>query len=604
MEFKCFIDGDIINQDANYDEKFWDEVGKSAAKDSSWVTLKTKKLNFHVATAQKITASRNGSAIQFDSREIEKEKYVENHLTIDVQENEEIAIFKYAANVSSLNHDIEKLSSRATEVVENAAQKGFEKMLSEQKEAWEQKWAMNDIVIDGDVAAQQAIRFNIFQLNQTYTGKDARLNIGPKGFTGEKYGGSTYWDTEAYCLPFYMLTAGSHVAKNLLLYRYRHLPKAIENAEKLGFSDGAALYPMVTMNGEECHNEWEITFEEIHRNGAIAYAIYNYINHTEDQGYLKEGGLEVLVAISRFWAQRVNWSENRQKYVMLGVTGPNEYENNVNNNWYTNYIACWTLRYTLECINQAKEDQNFWASFTEKTAFNLEDETANWSEIVDQMYFPQKEGSRLFLQQDGFLDKVNRVADDLDKSERPINQHWSWDRILRSIFIKQADVLQGMYFLEHEFDEETIRENFDYYEPRTVHESSLSPCVHSVLASKLGKHDKAYEMYLRTARLDLDDYNHEADEGLHITSMAGTWMSVVEGFGGKRVRNGKLSFEPTIPSGWKAYRFNIVFREHIISLTVKSDEITLKGLSEGHTSILVYGEEYKLDDQKEIKIPR
>jgi maltose phosphorylase len=161
-----------------------------------------------------------------------------------------------------------------------------------------------------------------------------------------------------------------------------------------------------------------------------------------------------------------------------------------------------------------------------------------------------------------------------------------------------------MYFLEHEFDEETIRENFDYYEPRTVHESSLSPCVHSVLASKLGKHDKAYEMYLRTARLDLDDYNHEADEGLHITSMAGTWMSVVEGFGGKRVRNGKLSFEPTIPSGWKAYRFNIVFREHIISLTVKSDEITLKGLSEGHTSILVYGEEYKLDDQKEIKIPR
>lgn len=604
MEFKCFIDGDIINQDANYDEKFWDEVAKSAAKDSSWLTLKTKKLNFHVATAQKITATRNGSAIQFDSREIEKEKYVENHLTIDVQENEEIAIFKYAANVSSLNHDIEKLSSRATQVVENAAQKGFEKMLNEQKEAWEQKWAMNDIVIDGDVAAQQAIRFNIFQLNQTYTGKDARLNIGPKGFTGEKYGGSTYWDTEAYCLPFYMLTAGSHVAKNLLLYRYRHLPKAIENAEKLGFSGGAALYPMVTMNGEECHNEWEITFEEIHRNGAIAYAIYNYINHTEDQGYLKEGGLEVLVAIARFWAQRVNWSENKQKYVMLGVTGPNEYENNVNNNWYTNYIACWTLRYTLECVNQAAEDRSFWTSFVEKTSFNMESETAIWSEIIDKMYNPQKDGSRLFLQQDGFLDKVNRVADDLDKSERPINQHWSWDRILRSIFIKQADVLQGMYFLEHEFDKETIRENFEYYEPRTVHESSLSPCVHSVLASKLGKHDKAYEMYLRTARLDLDDYNHEADEGLHITSMAGTWMSVVEGFGGKRVRNGKLSFEPTIPSGWKAYRFNIVFREHIISLTVKSDEITLKGLSEGHTAILVYGEEYELDDQKEIKIPR
>lgn len=604
IEFKCFIDGDIINQDANYDEKFWDEVGKNAGSESSWITLKTKKLNFHVATAQKILAAKNGAAIELNSREIEKEKYVEKLVSIDAAENDEITIFKFASNVSSLNHDIEKLSSRAEEVVENAAKKGFDKMLNEQRDAWEQKWAMNDIVIDGDVSAQQAIRFNIFQLNQTYTGKDARLNIGPKGFTGEKYGGSTYWDTEAYCLPFYMLTAGSHVAKNLLLYRYRHLPKAIENAEKLGFSDGAALYPMVTMNGEECHNEWEITFEEIHRNGAIAYAIYNYINHTEDQGYLKEGGLEVLVAISRFWAQRVNWSEHRQKYVMLGVTGPNEYENNVNNNWYTNYIACWTLRYTLDSINQAKEDQSFWSSFTEKTSFDDVNEMAKWSEIIDKMYYPKKEGSRLFLQQDGFLDKVDKVADDLDKSERPINQHWSWDRILRSIFIKQADVLQGMYFLEHEFDEETIRENFDFYEPRTVHESSLSPCVHSVLASKLGKHDKAYEMYLRTARLDIDDYNHEADEGLHITSMAGTWMSVVEGFGGKRVKNGKLSFEPTIPSGWKAYRFNIVFREHVISLTVKPDEITLKGLSEGQTPVLVYGEEYELDDQKEIRISR
>ena len=604
LVFKCFVDGDIINQDANYDEKFWDEVDKKAGTDSSWVTLKTKKLDFHVTTAQKITATKNGTAAQIDNEPVEHLKYVENSISIDCKEKEEVVIYKYAANVSSLNHPIDQLSQRAVSVVENASLKGFEKMLDEQRDTWGRKWAMNDIVIDGDVSAQQAIRFNIFQLNQTYTGKDARLNIGPKGFTGEKYGGSTYWDTEAYCLPFYMLTAGSDVAKNLLLYRYKHLPKAIDNAKKLGFSKGAALYPMVTMNGEECHNEWEITFEEIHRNGAIAYAIYNYISHTEDHNYLKEGGLEVLVAISRFWAQRVNWSEAKQKFVMLGVTGPNEYENNVNNNWYTNYIACWTLRYTMECLETAKEHSSFWDSFLDKSSFEYESETASWSEIVEKMYYPKKEGTRLILQQDGFLDKVSRVAEDLDKSERPINQHWSWDRILRSIFIKQADVLQGMYFLEHEFDEETIRENFDYYEPRTVHESSLSPCVHSVLASKLGKHDKAYEMYLRTARLDLDDYNHEADEGLHITSMAGTWMSVVEGFGGKRVKNGKLSFEPTIPSGWDAYRFNLVYREHIISLTVKPKEIKIKGLSKGSSDILIDGKEYRLEGEEEINISK
>jgi len=604
LTFKCFVDGDIINQDSNYDEKFWTEVDKKAGSSSSWVTLKTKKLDFHVTTAQKIAVTKNGAPFQFDNKEVEKSKYVENSISIDAEEKDEVVIYKYAANVSSLNHEVSQLSQRAVSVVENSAQKGFDQMFAEQRAAWEQKWSMNDIVIDGDVAAQQAIRFNIFQLNQTYTGKDARLNIGPKGFTGEKYGGSTYWDTEAYCLPFYMLTAGSEVAKNLLLYRYKHLSKAIENAEKLGFKDGAALYPMVTMNGEECHNEWEITFEEIHRNGAIAYAIYNYITHTNDREYLKEGGLEVLVAISRFWAQRVNWSEDKQMYVMLGVTGPNEYENNVHNNWYTNYIACWTLRYTMECLTDVQADQSFWKSFLDKTSLQYDDETKQWTGIVDKMYYPKQENSMLFLQQDGFLDKVNRVASDLDKSERPINQHWSWDRILRSIFIKQADVLQGMYFLEHEFDEETIRANFDYYEPRTVHESSLSPCVHSILATKLGKHDKAYEMYLRTARLDLDDYNHEADEGLHITSMAGTWMSVVEGFGGKRVKEGKLSFEPTIPSGWTAYRFNIVFRGHIISLTVKPDQIVVKGLSDGETELLVNGSDYRLSAQEEISITR
>ena len=163
-------------------------------------------------------------------------------------------------------------------------------------------------------------------------GKDSRLNIGPKGFTGEKYGGSTYWDTEAYCIPFYLATSDQKVSRNLLMYRYKQLDKAIENAEKLGFKNGAALYPMVTMNGEECHNEWEITFEEIHRNGAIAYGIYDYIRHTGDKEYLIDYGTEVLIAIARFWAQRVHFSERRGQYVMHGVTGPNEYENNVNNN--------------------------------------------------------------------------------------------------------------------------------------------------------------------------------------------------------------------------------------------------------------------------------
>jgi maltose phosphorylase len=389
-------------------------------------------------------------------------------------------------------------------------------------------------------------------LLQTYTGLDSRLNIGPKGFTGEKYGGGAYWDTEAYCIPFYLATQGQEVARQLLLYRYNQLDRAIENAAKLGFGDGAALYPMVTMNGEECHNEWEITFEEIHRNGSIAFAIYNYVRYTGDEAYLAEFGVPVLVGIARFWAQRATWSEAKGKYVILGVTGPNEYENNVSNNWFTNYIARWCLDYASEVAGDVIS----------------EEEAARWKRIAREMYLPEERELGIFLQQDGYMDKEQTLVRDLDPSQRPLNQKWSWDRILRSPFIKQADVLQGIYYFQDDFDVETIRRNFRFYEERTVHESSLSPCVHAILAAKIGDMEKAYEMYLRAARLDLDDYNHENEEGCHITSMAGSWLSVVEGFGGMRVRGESLSFSPSLPPRWNSMSFKVIHRGKVVNVKI------------------------------------
>jgi maltose phosphorylase len=388
------------------------------------------------------------------------------------------------------------------------------------------------------------------------------------------------------------------------LYRYKQLDKAIENAEKLGFKNGAALYPMVTMNGEECHNEWEITFEEIHRNGAIAYAIYNYINYTNDQNYLINYGLEVLIAISRFWAQRVNFSEEKNKYVILGVTGPNEYENNINNNWYTNYIACWGMKYTQEAIDYVKStDNNKYNLLIKKINFNELSEVKKWQEIINNIYLPEDKKLGIFLQQEGYLDKEQILVKDLPKSEQPINQKWSWDRILRSCFIKQADVLQGLYFFEENFDLESIRRNFDFYEPRTVHESSLSPCVHVILASKLGKEEKAYELYLRTARLDLDDYNNDTCDGCHITSMAGTWMAVVQGFGGMRVYDNLLHFNPFIPKQWKGYQFRIIFRNQIISLSVKNEKIILSNHSDREIKIMIYNQPYNISAEQQVMIP-
>jgi glycoside hydrolase, family 65 len=537
IEIESYLDSGIKNSDANWDERFWNTLEISSEDNFATILAETKKTGFKVHTFMQNDLFIDNEALSITPKENKKENYIGLQYEVKVKQNQTFRIEKYGGY--SRSNDYSTLAKSIAL---------FDSLLEKQKEDWATIWETSDIVIEGDEKAQQGIRFNIFQLNQTYSGKYAHLNIGPKGFTGEKYGGSTYWDTEAYCLPFYMATKGAEVARNLLMYRYNQLDKAIENAKKLGFTGGAALYPMVTMNGEECHNEWEITFEEIHRNGAIAFAIYNYTRYTGDESYIKEYGIEVLIAIARFWAQRVSFSAEKQKYVILGVTGPNEYENNINNNFYTNYLASWCLHYAAEQVTTLQKEDI------------TKEEIQQWLHIAQNIYLPYSEKYGVYLQQDGFLDKDLKPVTAIPAEERPLNQHWSWDRILRSPYIKQADTLQGFYFFEDHFTKEELQKHYEFYEPFTVHESSLSPCVHSVLASALGKTDEAYTLYLRTARLDLDDYNKEVHEGLHITSMAGTWLSIVEGFAGMRVKNGELHFTPRLPKHWKSLSFKVIFQ--------------------------------------------
>jgi len=593
-----YLDGNVHNEDSNYDEYFWEHEGEESIDERSFVSLKTKKTAFHSTTGMSFEIFRDGKKETLSKKFSNRDGFISQTVDVDVKKEQTITVVKYASCVTSRDHKASDLTNICNNNLISAETAGYEALETEHKNKWSHIWDTCDVQIEGSDSAQQAIRFNIFNMMQTYTGIDSRLNIGPKGFTGEKYGGSTYWDTEAYCIPFYLSTTSEEISRNLLIYRYKQLDKAIENAEKLGFTGGAALFPMVTMNGEECHNEWEITFEEIHRNGAILYGIYTYISKTMDKDYLADYGLEVLVAVSRFWAQRVNYSNEKNQYVMLGVTGPNEYENNVNNNWYTNKIAEWSLKYTLESLEWVKNNHKAkYDAITKK--INLKDEELKqFSQISENIYYPQKDG--IFLQQDGFLDKVLTNVDDLTDADRPINQNWSWDKILRSSCIKQADVLQGMYFFEDEFTTEEHMENFKFYEPLTVHESSLSPCVHGILASKLGLEDKAYEMYLRTARLDLDNYNNDTEDGCHITSMAGTWMSIVHGFGGLRYKEGEMFLSPSIPEAWGSYNFKIIDKDSAISVHVTKDNIDIS--AEAEREIYVKGNKYTIGPKGTVTV--
>lgn len=581
-----YLDAKVRNLDSNYEETFWDMLEEEETEDALALLTKTKENPFGTPRfAVSAAMSCWADGLEMAGRKLDS-GYVETRYEGDVAAGEDVAMEKYALCFTSRDYDEKVLSTLSLKAAARAREVGYDALRDAHTAAWRDRWAGCDVTIQGDDAAQQGIRFNLFQLLSTYSGDDARLNIGPKGFTGEKYGGATYWDTEAYCLPVYMAIAGQDVAKQLLLYRWLQLDGAYHNARQQGLK--GALYPMVTFTGVECHNEWEITFEEIHRNGAIAHAIFNYATYTGDMDYMLREGLDVLCGVARFYTDRVHFSNRHGKYMIHGVTGPNEYENNVNNNWYTNRIAAWSIGLFVTQARRASQERRRELAITE-------DELAHMVDVVEKMYYPEDAELGIFVQHDTFLDKELMPASDIPAGERPINQHWSWDHILRSCFIKQADVLQGLYFLNHLYDVETIRRNFDFYEPMTVHESSLSPCVHSILAAQLGYRQKAVEMYQRTARLDLDNINNDTDDGLHITSMAGSWLAIAHGFAGMRTTDG-LSLSPFLPDAWQGYAFQFHYRGRVIRVSVRPGQALVELLQGKPLKMTLCGQEQTLSD--------
>lgn len=585
LEVTSAIDGDVYNEDANYDEQFWDVLDRQASGQHALLVSKTKPNDFGTPQFTVAMKTTTLTALPHTTDHV-ADKEVANVFAGELAPQASLTVEKRTVVATSRDFATEaELLARVDELTTSLADQSFADLLKAHEAEWQARWDKSDVKINGDEGAQQGIRFNLFQLFSTYYGNDYRLNISPKGFTGEKYGGATYWDTEAYCLPVYLGVADPEISRNLLMYRYNQLDGAYINAQEQGLK--GALYPMVTFNGIECHNEWEITFEEIHRNGDVAYAIYNYTNYTGDKSYVLHEGAKVLTEISRFWADRVHYSQRANKYMLHGVTGPDEYDNNVNNDWYTNLLCQWTLKYTLEVLDEVDAEVAADLAVTE-------DEKRHWKSIVDNMYLPYDEERRIFPENDGFMDKDLIPVGEIPSDQLPLNQNWSWDKILRSPYVKQGDVIQGIWDFMDDFTPEEKKRNFDFYEQFTVHESSLSASVYSVIAADIGYEDKAVEMYERSARLDLDNYNNDTADGLHITSMTGSWIDIVQGFAGMRVRDGQLHYAPFLPKKWDSYQFRQQFRGRVIEVTVDKDGAKAELISGEPLTIDLAGEKLEL----------
>lgn len=454
---------------------------------------------------------------------------------------------------------------------------------------WARQWAVSDIEIGGDEANQQGIRFCIFQLHQTlHTAKYGAV-FGAKGLTGEAYNGNTFWDSEVYCLPFYLFN-NPDAAKSFLKFRYNTLPQAMERARALD-CDGA-FYPVATISGRECCDLWQHASLQLQASTGVAYGLWNYVHQTGDRDFLYEYGVPMLIEISRMLASRGDFDPVTGQYGYYCVMGPDEFEMMVHHNAYTNFMGKKSLEFTLETLSRMERDRpEAYAGLALK-----EGELADWRNKADKMYFPCDPGTGLVEQHMGYFHLPRKDVASIPVEEFPLYAHWSYERIYRNDMIKQPDVLMLFLLYGADFTQKQLEANFEFYEPRCIHESSLSPSIHSILACRLGRMEKAEELFGFATRMDLDDYNRNTREGLHTTAIAGAWMNIVYGFAGLRSDSDILAIAPCIPAGWTGYAFSVRSGDSILRVRVEQDAVTFTCVEGGPLPLRLYGREISATD--------
>ncbi len=487
-----------------------------------------------------------------EQRPSQAEKYTGMDLDIDLAEGKTTTIEKSVILFTPRDtcQPLDQVWERGMDLLQETDQP-YSEILEQNKAYWDDFWARADIAIDGDPETQQGIRFCIFQMQQTYRGILEGANIGAKGLTGEAYNGNAFWDTETYCLPFYLFS-NPPAARALLDFRYKTLPQALERAKDLDCQ--GACYPVATSDGSESCTLWQHASLQLQPTTGVAYGIWHYVHVSGDTPFLSNCGAEMLVQICRFLASRGQWSP-QGKFGYYAVMGPDEFKMMVNHNAYTNYMAKRTFEYTLQVL----------AEMDPTTIGCTEAEREMWRQMATAMFIPEDPQTGLFEQHEGFFNLPHLEVDSIPVEDFPLYSHWSYDRIFRNDMIKQPDVLMFMFLYNQSFSRQEKQVNYDYYEPRCIHESSLSPSVHSILAAELGRPEAAFEFFRFAARIDLDNYNRNTSEGIHITSIAAAWMNIVYGFGGMRSDGELLSFEPSIPSHWSRYCFQVAYRGSVLT---------------------------------------
>jgi alpha,alpha-trehalose phosphorylase len=517
--------------------------------------------------------------------------------TIDARPGCSIQLTKYMVYHTSQTASAEELCGRAEWTMDRVLTQGFHQLLASQEQYMDDFWRRSDVRMKdiseprtkrSTVEIQQAIRFNLFHILQA-SARAEQAGVPAKGLTGQAYEGHYFWDTEIYVLPFLIYTF-PRIARNLLTFRYNMLPQARARARELG--QRGAMYPWRTINGEEASAYYAAGTAQYHINADIMYALRKYVQATGDEAFLRKYGAEMLVETARLWLDLGFYSDAKGgKFCINGVTGPDEYAAVVNNNAYTNLMARENLRYAAEVVESLRTSEvEAYNALAQKTALDPSEVSA-WSRAAESMYLPTDEAKRIILQDDNFLDREPWDFVNTPEDHYPLLLFYHPLNIYRTQVIKQADVILAMFLLGDAFPSEVKKNNFDFYDPLTTGDSSLSSCVEAIIAAQVGEMDKAFRYGMAALLMDLDDVGGNVKDGCHIASMGGTWMMLTYGFGGMRDEDGTLSFWPRrAPEENATLRFPITYRGQLLEVEIGLDKVEY-ALREGERLVIRHEKE-------------
>lgn len=578
IEIRSTADARVKNVAAGEDPRFGSNLGGGALQ-----LVNTERVN-HISMFLHKTRRSDLAVLTAVSNELEcedwsqattdyiqKDSEVGTSYRLIMQPGDSATLTKYGAYFVSLDFPVNELTARGREELEAARKVGFQRICEEQSLFLSSFWQRAEVRIDNQPSLEQGVRFNQFQLLQS-VGRNGRTSIAAKGLTGEGYGGHYFWDAEIYALPFYLYTQ-PEIARELLLYRFSCLNKSRDRAREMSHKKGA-LYAWRTIGGEECSAFFPAGTAAYHINADIAFAVKSYYEATDDEEFLLQYGAEMVWETARIWMDIGHYSPKRNhQFCIHEVTGPDEYTAMVDNNFYTNAMAQMHLQFAAELANWIgiKYPDHF-LRLSVKIRLELE-EPAEWLRAAKAMYIPYDDELRIHPQDDTFLSKKKWNLNDTPKEHHPLLLHYHYLVIYRHQVCKQADVLLALLLLGDRFPLQVKQRDYDYYEPITTHDSSLSPSTFGILASEVGYHDKAYSYFVQTARGDLDNAHGNTAHGVHIAAMAGTWMAIVYGFAGMRAFNGNLEFTPMVPRPWSRYSFRFFFKSALVNVAIDFDDV-------------------------------